>query len=40
MSAFQQGRLPMPDDPVIRRIRETRRRIQEECGNDIHKMYL
>lgn len=28
------------DDPVIQRIRETRRKIQEQCGNDIHKMTL
>ena len=30
----------MPDDPVIQRIREARRRIEEECGNDPHKMFL
>jgi hypothetical protein len=30
----------MTDDPIIQRIREARRRFQEECGNDIEKMYL
>ena len=28
------------DDPIIREIREARRKIQEQCGNDIHRMYL
>jgi len=30
----------MPDDPVIQRIRDARRQIQEECGNDVHRMSL
>jgi hypothetical protein len=28
------------DDPIIQEIREVRRRIQEQCGNDIHRMTL
>jgi hypothetical protein len=30
----------MPDDPAIQRVREARRRIQEECGNVPHIMSL
>ncbi len=27
------------DDPVVQRVRETRRKIFESCGNDPHKLY-
>ena len=27
------------DDPVVRRVREARKAIVAECGNDIHKLY-
>jgi hypothetical protein len=28
------------DDPIIQEIRDVRRRIQEQCGNDIRRMTL
>jgi hypothetical protein len=30
----------IPDDPVIQRIRDARRQLQAECGDDLHKMLL
>ena len=27
------------DDPVVERVRAARRKIMEECGNDMHKLF-
>lgn len=27
------------DDPVVERVRATRRKIAEQCGNDLHRLY-
>jgi hypothetical protein len=27
------------DDPVVEQVREARRRIAEQCGNDAHRLY-